>query len=61
MILVNYAQKIEHYHDKQPKLRVFWYKLLLFALTSASGAIYMRGMSVPLHNIFFIAFLAVHT
>jgi hypothetical protein len=61
MILVNYAQKIEHYHDKQPKLRVFWAKLVLFGLTTASGLVFMFGSSLPLHNLFFIAFLAVHT
>ncbi len=61
MILVNYAQKIEHYNDKKPKLRVFWYKFVLFGLTTASGLVYMFGYSVPLHNLFFIAFLAVHT
>jgi hypothetical protein len=61
MILANYFQKIEHYHNRTDKVRIFKYKIFLAFCTLLSGVAFLFEKSYPLYNLFFISFLAVHT
>ena len=61
MILVSYKQKIEHYADKEQKVVLMKYKILLAFVTILSGSTFFTQDQFPLHNLFFIIFLAVHT
>ncbi len=61
IILLFYMQKIEHYTNREEKLRIFRIKIVMTILTALSGLVYLFGGSMPLHNILFIIFLGFHT
>lgn len=60
VILLCYAQKLEHYTNKKEKLKVFWVKIALFGCTALTAIFYVIDEYVPLNSIFFILFLCAH-